>query len=735
MIKGILRATRSITCLGFLSAVVLLPQTAQAEGDWAVPEDPSKFHIFIFAGQSNMAGGFNESHLYDDEGNYDPVTDPVPRILQYRGKSGWRPAAHPLTRHVKTSFSLPLPFAERYLDSIDDPEVRVGIAISAFGGKAINFFMPGGTMHPGSAKHLKDIGTIKGFIWHQGESDNRMEERETYAQKFHALAKLIREYADDPDLPVITGAFNPQWAWSNPYSIPPGPEGNPETQEDKKRTWGAYESQITTGNVLAHIDVIGHAGHVHSAGAGHVSEHQRKLVDENGKPTGETKRVPTDNTHFNRHGYTTLGRRYAELILGRPAFKADPVIAVGTTGREFSFDLNAAACDIAGDKLSFAAEDLPKWLTLTPDGKLIGTPPAEGESTFPITVTDEGGLSYGSNFRLVTRVGGTPGFKAKNFSRKAAIPGRPYEDRVRYQWRKPQSSELLEPNNDTIRFSKVDGPGWLGVDADGRIYGIPTTEDAGKTQTLTVKAIDPDGETNATYTIPILGEDVLWHESFKYVADIRHRAVGDQLVFDRAMPTDTWFLKIGHFPAQNAEDPFVFTDLVANLSPESHKFSRGTLRALALVVDEKHFDGHSGKTQFNIDLPAEVEKEDKGRGAGRRAKKKAALDPDVAAGKDAHFIVSLYQFVPGDAPDAGFDLALAAKKIRGLAAPVSPAGGAKLTKLAERNYKMGEAGVQSLDFEYDGTGHILLVLSASRDVAETGGGRKFDNLSFKRIVP
>ncbi|MDP6114177.1 MAG: hypothetical protein QF437_20775 [Planctomycetota bacterium] len=103
----------------------------------------------------------------------------------------------------------------------------------------------------------------------------------------------------------------------------------------------------------------------------------------------------------------------------------------------------------------------------------------------------------------------------------------------------------------------------------------------------------------------------------------------------------------------------------------------------------------AGKTQFNIDLPADAPREGKrGRGGGgRRAKREAKLDPDVRAGKDAHFFVSLYKYDPGEANDAGFELALSAKGSRGQAAPVHATGGATLTRLAERDFKMHETGM------------------------------------------
>jgi len=136
---------------------------AQADGPWDIPKDPSKLHIFLFMGQSNMAGGFRDSHLYDDNGRYNPVTAPVPRVVQWRS-GGWRPAAHPLTKHNKLSFSIPLPFAQKYLEEIGDPEVKVGLVIRAFGGKAIDHFIRGGRFYPSPRmlQALKRQGTFKG---------------------------------------------------------------------------------------------------------------------------------------------------------------------------------------------------------------------------------------------------------------------------------------------------------------------------------------------------------------------------------------------------------------------------------------------------------------------------------------------------------------------------------------------------------------------------------------------
>ncbi|MHC4401991.1 MAG: sialate O-acetylesterase [Planctomycetota bacterium] len=705
---------------------------AKSEGDWEIPEDASKFHIFIFAGQSNMAGGFNGSHLYDDEGNYDPLTKPVPRVLQYK-RGGWVRAAHPTTKHVKTSFSIPLPFAQKYLEEVSDPEVKVGIYVTAFGGRAINFFVKGGSMHPGGTAALPKHGTVKGFIWHQGESDNRLEEREAYAQKLHGLVQDVRGYVGDPDLPFVTGAFNPKWAYSNPYSIPPGPPTDPEAKDMR----AAYEAQITTGNVLAHIDtLLDKAAHVHSTGASHLKEHQRKLVDENGKLTGEIQGVKTDNTHFNRSGYTTLAYRYVDLILDRPAFKADPVIMVAVPGRPFTFDLRTAACDISKDKFSFSAENLPDWITVSGDGVLTGTAPAEGSTTFPISVTDKSGHVCRSNFLIVAGPPGAPKFKTEEYSRKAAVPGQLYKDRVYYHFRKPQSSDLAEPNNETVTFSKVDGPAWIEVHADGTFSGTPTANDAGQTQKLTVKAADADGEDTAEYTIPVLENGYVWHEGFKFQPDIPWVAVGDKLILDNSMPKDTWYIRSGHFPFTYTTQYSCY-DVAGSLGANAYKFRTGSLRGIAFVLDGKRFGGKAGRVRFHIDL-SDVEKpEPTGRGKNIQNTRAKRAEMLKAQGKikegEKYFFVTLYQFVQGGAEEDAVEVVLGDDGLYGRNAEVATRGTVQLASLAGRCFKPSDQGAQTLEFDYDGTGDILLVFSAVNDQGVGGGNRNFRNLSFRFI--
>jgi len=409
---------------------------------------------------------------------------------------------------------------------------------------------------------------------------------------------------------------------------------------------------------------------------------------------------------------------------------------VAVPGRQFTFDLRTAACDISKDKLTFTAENLPEWITISSDGVLTGTAPAEGGTTFCISVTDKSGRVSRGNFRIVAGPAGAPKFKADEYSRKAAVPGQLYQDRVYYHYRKPQSSDLAEPNNETVTFSKVDGPAWLEVRADGAFSGTPTPADAGQTQKLTVKAADADGEDTAVYTIPVLENGYVWHEGFEFQPDIPWVAVGDKLVFDKSMSKDTWYIRSGHFP-------FTYTtgyscyDVAGSLGANGYKFRTGSLRGIAFVLDGKRFGRKAGKVRFSIDL-SDVEKpKPTGRGRNiqnRRAKKAERLK---ALGKikegERHFFVSLYQCELSDAEGDAVDVVLGDDDLYGKNAEVTTQGAAQLTVFVARDFKPSDQGVQTLEFDYDGTGDILLVLSAVNDQGVGGGGRNFRDLSFRFI--
>jgi len=338
------------------------------------------------------------------------------------------------------------------------------------------------------------------------------------------------------------------------------------------------------------------------------------------------------------------------------------------------------------------------------------------------------------NFLIVAGPAGAPTFKAETYSRKAAVPGQLYKNRVYHHYRKPDSSDLFEPNNDTVVFSKVNGPAWIEVHADGTFSGTPAAADAGQTQKLTVKAADVDGEDTAVYTIPVLENGYIWHERFVYQPDIPWMALGDRLSFNKTMPKDTWFIRSGHFP-------FTYTvqyscyDVAGSLGANAYKFGAGSLRGLAYVLDGKRFGGKAGKVRFSIDLSDVKKPEPTGRGRNiqnRRAKKAERLK---AEGKikegERYFFVSLYTCLLSDGEGDAVEIALGDDNVYGKNVEVTTKGKAHLTPLISRTCKPSDQGVQTLEFDYDGKGDILLVLSAANDKGVRGGNRNFDNLSLQ----
>ena len=171
---------RAITSLVLIAAV---PCVGAEDENRRIPKDKAGFHVFLLMGQSNMAGGIPGKELTEED------KTPVPRIVLRRGKGGI-PAAHPL--HLggkKNGFGLGLPFAKQYLKN--HPGVTVGLVPCASGGKRIDLLKKGSNLYRyamGKSRLALEQGTIKGILWHQGESDTVTDERaDSYEEKLHRL--------------------------------------------------------------------------------------------------------------------------------------------------------------------------------------------------------------------------------------------------------------------------------------------------------------------------------------------------------------------------------------------------------------------------------------------------------------------------------------------------------------------------------------------------------------------
>ncbi|MGK0483544.1 MAG: hypothetical protein ACJAQ3_003527, partial [Planctomycetota bacterium] len=268
-------------------AVPLLVITSSAlmatvEGTEQAVQDPVEvdgLHIFLLMGQSNMAG----------YGLVEPGDEQlVPGVFVLGGECDkrsaepltpleWRPASHPLHNVLPTDrFGLGLPFAEAYLQRRS--EVRVGLVPCAWGGANIDGIGPGSPTWENAlsrARVAMEAGTLKGILWHQGESDTVDADRAAdYAEKLDALVVAARKELGDPDLPFVVGDLAPFYGT--------GPDHN---QPERVRQIGQVRRALRTLPQRIERTAFAHA-------AGTTSPDQHMV-------------------HFDRASYVRLGRNYA----------------------------------------------------------------------------------------------------------------------------------------------------------------------------------------------------------------------------------------------------------------------------------------------------------------------------------------------------------------------------------------------------------------------------------------
>lgn len=225
------------------------------------------FHLFLLAGQSNMAG----------RGIIEEIDRTAhPRILALNSEGQWVPAVAPIHFDKKVAgVGLGKSFARSLVEA--DPDIRIGLIPAACGGSPISSWEPGGyhdqtKSHPYDdaikrARLALEEGVLKGILWHQGESDSKPEAARVYQEKLEDLIARFREELDAPELPFIIGQLG----------------------RFPERPWNEWRERVNT----AHINVADNdenAGFVSSAGLTPKS----------------------DNTHFDSKSLRTFGKRYAD---------------------------------------------------------------------------------------------------------------------------------------------------------------------------------------------------------------------------------------------------------------------------------------------------------------------------------------------------------------------------------------------------------------------------------------
>lgn len=164
-----------------------------------------KFHLFLLVGQSNMAGrGVVEAQ--------DKVVNP--RVLMLNKEGQWVPAVDPL-HFDKAAAGVGLGKTFGQIIAEANPGVTIGLIPCAVGGSPIDTWKPG-AFYSGTKTHPWDdmvkrvelalpAGTLKGILWHQGESDSTAALAPAYAAKLKDLIKRLRDLVKSPDVPFIAG--------------------------------------------------------------------------------------------------------------------------------------------------------------------------------------------------------------------------------------------------------------------------------------------------------------------------------------------------------------------------------------------------------------------------------------------------------------------------------------------------------------------------------------------------
>ena len=184
-------------------ALLLFSATSLSAQTNAKP-DPN-FHLYLLAGQSNMAG----------RGPVDAESKEInPQIFMLDKNNKWVPATDPVhyDKPDVAGVGPAISFAKEMLGN--NKKIKIGLIPCAVGGSPIRVWSPDSVylppFHPYDdairrTKLAQQSGVLKGIIWHQGESDNNKEGVQIYMKKLKELIERFRLDLLVPDLPFVAG--------------------------------------------------------------------------------------------------------------------------------------------------------------------------------------------------------------------------------------------------------------------------------------------------------------------------------------------------------------------------------------------------------------------------------------------------------------------------------------------------------------------------------------------------
>lgn len=249
-----------------LSLSLLLIGSAISTGQEPAIPSKEKFDLYLLVGQSNMAG---RGKVTEED------KQPHLRVLMLNKERKWVAATDPMhfdkpIAGVGLGRTFGLEMAE------ENPDITIGLIPCAVGGSPIEAWEPGG-YHPSTKTHPWDdmlprakaaleVGTLKGILWHQGESDSKEELAPLYEERLHSLIARFRKELNAPEVPFLAGAMG-NW---------------PE------RPWNEWKTMVDAVH-QGLAEKVPHTMYVPATDLTH-----------------------RDKVHFDRESYLTFGKRYAE---------------------------------------------------------------------------------------------------------------------------------------------------------------------------------------------------------------------------------------------------------------------------------------------------------------------------------------------------------------------------------------------------------------------------------------
>ena len=224
--------------------------------------EKANFHLYLLMGQSNMVG--RDTSRIDSQLIH-------PRVLYLDNSGRWLVAKEPM--HAGGSGIGPgISFAVEMLKA--NPNATIGLIPTAVGGTPLSRWVKGGDLYEQAVSRAKiamEYGTLKGVLWHQGESDtNDKDLAASYETRLSGMFSALRQDLKSPTLPIVVGQLGE-------FLTPNG-----------------YPFVVQVRTAIAHIPAdVPNAGFADSKGLGNKG----------------------DNLHFSADAQEEFGRRFAASMI------------------------------------------------------------------------------------------------------------------------------------------------------------------------------------------------------------------------------------------------------------------------------------------------------------------------------------------------------------------------------------------------------------------------------------